>query len=52
MLQYLDTFSSSDMDLGRTDIIQHRINTEDHQSIRPSPRRIPIDKVPEVEKQF
>jgi len=54
--EYQDVFATESGDLGRTDIVQHRINTGDSQPIRQPPRRVPIHKRPivqaEVEKML
>lgn len=44
--QYEDIFSSSETDLGRTDI-EHKINPGNHQPMRQSSRRIPSATLPE-----
>ncbi|UYV75275.1 K02A2.6-like [Cordylochernes scorpioides] len=43
-----DVFSSGDGNLGRTDLVRHRINTGDARPIRQSPRRLPMAKQEEV----
>ena len=41
---FSDVFSKGPQDLGRTDMIQHRINTKDAAPIRQRPRRLPLAK--------
>ncbi|UYV63183.1 K02A2.6-like [Cordylochernes scorpioides] len=43
-----DVFSSGDGNLGRTDLVQHRIYTGDARPIRQPPRRLPMAKQEEV----
>ncbi|UYV64922.1 K02A2.6-like [Cordylochernes scorpioides] len=43
-----DVFSSGDGNLGRTDLVRHRINTGDARPIRQPPRRLPMAKQEEV----
>ncbi|UYV73615.1 K02A2.6-like [Cordylochernes scorpioides] len=43
-----DVFSSGDGNLGRTDLVRHRINTSDARPIRQPPRRLPMAKQEEV----
>ncbi|UYV65170.1 K02A2.6-like, partial [Cordylochernes scorpioides] len=43
-----DAFSSGDGNLGRTDLVRHRINTGDARPIRQPPRRLPMAKQEEV----
>ena len=40
--EFTDIFSSGPSDLGRTGIVQHRIDTGDHPPIKQAPRRIPM----------
>ena len=40
--EFTDVFSSGPSDLGRTGIVQHRIDTGDHPPIKQAPRRIPM----------
>ena len=48
--QFRKVFSCGDNDLGRTSLVQHRINTGDHPPIKQAPRRIPWAKQDEVDK--
>jgi hypothetical protein len=45
-------FASNDMDLGRTDIILHDIDTGDAHPVRQPPRRVPIALQPELKKEI
>ena len=47
--EYHDVFSSSDNDLGKTSLAEHRIETGDNQPVKVPPRRVPIHKRGEVE---
>ena len=49
LLRFSDVFSSQEGDLGRTSLVQHRIDTEKERPIRQRARRIPIAKEREVE---
>ena len=40
--EFTDVFSLGPSDLGRTGIVQHRIDTGDHPPIKQAPRRIPM----------
>ncbi len=44
LLDYADLFSRSPEDLGKTDIVRHRIVTENVGPIRQPPRRLPLEK--------
>jgi RNase H-like domain found in reverse transcriptase/Reverse transcriptase (RNA-dependent DNA polymerase)/Integrase core domain/Integrase zinc binding domain/Zinc knuckle len=46
---YQDVFSTSEMDLGRTDIVKHRIDTGEHRPIRQALRRHPITQLPDID---
>ena len=46
---YADVFSANDQDLGRTSLIEHRIDTGDSRPVKVPPRRVPIHKRQEVE---
>ena len=47
--EYHDVFSSSDNDLGKTSLAEHRIETGDNKPVKVPPRRVPIHKRGEVE---
>ena len=49
--QYSDIFSQGEADIGKTTILQHRIETGDAAPVRQRPRRIPIRLKEEVERQ-
>ena len=49
---YQDVFATSAEDLGRTNIVQHRIDTGDHPPIKQHPRRIPIHKCEFVHQEI
>ena len=44
LCEFSEVFSKGPQDLGRTDVIQHRINTKDAAPIRQAPRRLPLAK--------
>ena len=44
LCEYSDVFSKGPQDLGHTEVIQHRINTQDAVPIRQPPRRLPLAK--------
>lgn len=46
--EFRDAFAVNDEDCGRTDLVQHRINTGDTIPIRQRPRRLPLAKREEV----
>ena len=47
--EYSDVFASSDVDLGRTGVVQHTINTGDAAPIMQRPHRIPYWERPKLE---
>lgn len=47
---YADIFSAGDHDIGRTSLIKHKILTENIVPIKQPPRRVPIEKLQEVER--
>ena len=49
---FSDVFASSDDDIGRTNVIKHAINTGNARPIRHHPRRLPIHKRDEADKQI
>jgi hypothetical protein len=49
---YQDVFSSKDDPLGRTGLVQHRIQTVDHPPIKQRPRREPIGMQNTVQKEI
>lgn len=48
LCEFSDVFSKGPQDLGHTDVIQHRINTQDAAPIRQPPRRLPSAKQQEA----
>ena len=44
LIEYQDVFAKAPDDLGRTDVVRHRIETGDHTPIRQAPRRVPIHR--------
>lgn len=48
--KYTDVFSKSEYDLGFTDVVEHRIITEDNIPIKQPDRRVPPNQIPEVKK--
>ena len=52
LIQYQDIFSTGDNDIGRTDIVKHKINTGDTKPIKQYPRRLPIHQRKEADEQI
>ena len=50
LLEFKDCFSLSETDIGRTDLIEHNIDTGDAQPIRMRPRRLPLARQAAVDK--
>ena len=50
LLEYADVFSFRSIDLGRTSLLQHRINTGTENPIHVPPRRIPQARKEEVHR--
>ncbi|CAI5686581.1 unnamed protein product [Oreochromis niloticus] len=50
LLDFKDCFSFSEDDMGRTDLIQHDIDTGDAQPIRMRPRRLPLARQAAAER--
>ena len=48
--EFPDVFSQGPQDLGRTDLVQHRIDTRDASPIRQPPRRLPLAKQQDASK--
>ena len=48
LCEFSDVFSNGPQDLGRIDVIQHRINTQDAVPILQPPRRLPLAKQQEA----
>lgn len=49
LAQYADVFSSNDADIGKTGLVQHKINTGNEVPIRQRPRRLPVAREREVD---
>ncbi|GBO44456.1 hypothetical protein AVEN_98108-1 [Araneus ventricosus] len=47
--EFQDLFSTCDVDVGRCNMTQHRINTGDHPPIKQYPRRLPLPRKEEAE---
>ena len=52
LLKYKHVFSLTDSDLGKTDLVQHRINTDNAVPIRQRPRRTSPWKQEEIKRQL
>ena len=52
LIEFSDIFSTSDTDIGCTNVIQHEICTKDAKPIRRHARRLPIHKQQEADKQI
>ncbi len=50
LIKHAGVFATSDEDLGRTNVVEHHIDTSDHAPIRQAPRRIPLAQQPECDK--
>ncbi|XP_055998786.1 uncharacterized protein LOC125664117 [Ostrea edulis] len=50
LIRYSDLFSVTDEDVGRTSIVQHKIDTGTQQAIKQAPRRLPFHMQKEVEE--
>ena len=50
LLEFADVFSEGPHDLGRTDLVKHKIDTEGAAPIQQQPRRLPFAKQAEAEK--
>ena len=50
LTHYADVFSSGDLDLGRTSLVQHHIYTRDSPHIKQPPRRVPPAKREEMQR--
>ncbi|GBN25970.1 Retrovirus-related Pol polyprotein from transposon 17.6, partial [Araneus ventricosus] len=48
--EFQNLFSTSDSDVGRCNMTQHRINTGNHSPIKQYPRRLPLAKKEEAER--
>ena len=52
LAKHLQVFAKSKTDLGRTDLITHKINTGDARPVKQAPRRIPLAKRDAAEKEL
>ncbi|CAC5409372.1 unnamed protein product [Mytilus coruscus] len=52
LIKHKDLFSKSSADIGRTDLVDHTINTGDAPPIRQRPRRIPLAKMEAAEAEI
>jgi hypothetical protein len=50
--EYKDLFATSDQDLGRTNIVRHKVNTGSNIPVKQPPRRTPIAMRAEVDKHI
>lgn len=51
LIKHQEVFAKSKYDLGRTDLVQHEINTGNHRPIKQHVRRLPLNKREIVEKE-
>ena len=51
LCEFADVFAGSSDDLGRSNIVKHRIKTEDTKPIQQRPRRLPVNQRPVAEKE-
>ena len=52
MKKYSNVFATSDKNIGRTDLVQHNIETSDARPIRRAPRRLPMLQQEDCEKDI
>lgn len=52
LCNYANIFSKSPTDIGRTNLVKHKIETGNHKPVRQPPRRIPFSKRKEVQKEI
>ncbi|KAK3090501.1 hypothetical protein FSP39_012342 [Pinctada imbricata] len=52
LLKYQSSFSKSSQDIGQTSLAEHRIDTGNSHPIKQPPRRIPLAKMHEVDKEI
>nr|XP_034331590.1 uncharacterized protein LOC117690875 [Crassostrea gigas] len=50
LIRYSDLFSETDEDVGRTSVVQHKIDTGNQPSIKQPPRRLPFHMQKEVDE--
>ena len=51
LIRHQSVFAKNKYDLGRTDLVQHEIDTGDNRPIKQAARRLPLNKREEAEKQ-
>jgi len=52
LTDYADCFSRSEFDLGRTNLVKHKIDTGDSKPVRQALRRQPLAYLPEIDRQI
>ena len=52
LLRNQDVFSKGDLDLGRTDLVRHSINTADHRPIKQPYGRLPVWQQQEADRGY
>ena len=52
LYHYTAVFSKNEWDLGWTELVSHKINTDDHQPIRQTMRRYPINHLQAIDKHL
>ena len=50
LIRHQDIFSSGNGDIGRTNLVKHRINTKDSPPVRVPPRRSPVGQRDEIDR--
>ncbi|KAK3882385.1 hypothetical protein Pcinc_013251 [Petrolisthes cinctipes] len=50
LVQYADVFSQGDMDLGRTALVKHSVNTGNSSPVKQAPRRVALAKREEMQQ--
>lgn len=52
IIEYQNSFSTTSTDMGLTNLVEHKINTGNAPPIKQHPRRLPLAKMGEVEKEI
>ena len=52
LFKYQESFSQSSTDIGRTELIEHTIDTGQARPVKQRPRRIPLSKIQEAEAEI
>jgi hypothetical protein len=52
LLKFQDSFSKSSTDIGRTEMIEHTIDTGQSLPVKQHPRRVPLSKIQEAEAEI